>query len=253
MSSVSGSPHIKFLEQSILFPLLIIPTFIASNGDALIFNATVAGVLSGSVAGDHMSPISDTTVLSSLACDCDLVSHVSTQAPYALVMSLFAILFGTLPIGYSAWPNIIGYLLGWLFTGIMVYTLAVRIINATGRFSIFLEGWLRWVKKGNSELEVLRVDTVKAYNDEEQPVSRFKLPWKKGDEASEEDNLVETKAITGSEGDESPANDVEEGDEVYVDTAEEAVPVEDPMKSVTDSMPPAGDDVKGSMHSEYDA
>lgn len=48
--------------MSILFPLLVIPTFQASQGDALIFYSTIAGVLSGSVAGDHMSPISDTTV-----------------------------------------------------------------------------------------------------------------------------------------------------------------------------------------------
>ena len=48
--------------MSILFPLLVIPTFQASNGDAIIFYSTIAGVLSGSVAGDHMSPISDTTV-----------------------------------------------------------------------------------------------------------------------------------------------------------------------------------------------
>jgi Na+/H+ antiporter NhaC len=48
--------------MSILFPLLVIPTFQASNGNAIIFYSTIAGVLSGSVAGDHMSPISDTTV-----------------------------------------------------------------------------------------------------------------------------------------------------------------------------------------------
>ena len=88
--------------------------FCSTNGDETIFYATVAGILSGSVAGDHMSPISDTTVLSSLATDCNLLAHVATQAPYVLVVSLLAILLGTVPIGYDAWPNIVGKICSWL-------------------------------------------------------------------------------------------------------------------------------------------
>ena len=49
--------------MSILFPLVLVPTFQSSGGDEVIFYSTVAGILFGSVAGDHMSPISDTTVL----------------------------------------------------------------------------------------------------------------------------------------------------------------------------------------------
>lgn len=94
--------------MTILFPLLLVPTYNASNGDEIIFYAVVAGILSGSVAGDHMSPISDTTVLSSLATDCNLLAHVATQAPYVLIVSLLAVLLGTVPIGYGAWPNIVG-------------------------------------------------------------------------------------------------------------------------------------------------
>lgn len=47
---------------------------------------TIASVLAGAVFGDHCSPISDTTVLSSLACDCNHLSHVKTQMPYALTV-----------------------------------------------------------------------------------------------------------------------------------------------------------------------
>ena len=94
--------------MTILFPLLLVPTYNVSGGDELIFYSTVAGILSGSVAGDHMSPISDTTVLSSLASDCNLLAHVSTQAPYVFVVATLAIVFGTLPIGYDAWPNMVG-------------------------------------------------------------------------------------------------------------------------------------------------
>lgn len=66
---------------------------------------SVAGVLSGAIFGDHCSPISDTTVLSSQSCSCDHIAHVSTQMPYALGVAGICILLGTLPLGLgvSAW------------------------------------------------------------------------------------------------------------------------------------------------------
>jgi len=48
--------------------------------------------MGGSVFGDQCSPISDTTVLSSLACGCDLMDHVITQLPSALAAAGIAIL-----------------------------------------------------------------------------------------------------------------------------------------------------------------
>lgn len=63
--------------------------------------ATVASVLSGAVFGDHCSPISDTTILSSQACGCDHMSHVFTQMPYAMTAGVIAIVAGTLPIGWG--------------------------------------------------------------------------------------------------------------------------------------------------------
>merc|ERR1712146_723571 len=76
----------------------------------------------GAVAGDHMSPISDTTVISSLACDVTLMQHVTTQAPYVFWVVFFAIVFGYIPIGYSAYPNFVGMLLGFLvrFTRVLL-------------------------------------------------------------------------------------------------------------------------------------
>ena len=49
------------------------------------FALAVGAVLSGGLFGDHCSPISDTTILSSTGAECDLVEHVKTQLPYALV------------------------------------------------------------------------------------------------------------------------------------------------------------------------
>ncbi|HIQ27447.1 MAG TPA: sodium:proton antiporter [Sulfurovum sp.] len=45
----------------------------------------IAAVISGGIFGDHASPISDTTIISSMAADCDHISHVRTQLPYALL------------------------------------------------------------------------------------------------------------------------------------------------------------------------
>lgn len=52
--------------------------------------ATIAAVAGGGVFGDHCSPLSDTTVLSSLGSACDHMDHVRTQLPYALVVAIFA-------------------------------------------------------------------------------------------------------------------------------------------------------------------
>jgi Na+/H+ antiporter NhaC len=66
-----------------------------------IMYSTVACVLAGAVWGDHCSPISDTTVLSSMASGCDHIDHVRTQLPYALVIGAIAVVMGTLPVGFG--------------------------------------------------------------------------------------------------------------------------------------------------------
>lgn len=63
--------------------------------------AAIASVLAGAVFGDHCSPISDTTILSSQASGCEHMAHVVTQMPYAVVVGIVAIVFGTLPIGWG--------------------------------------------------------------------------------------------------------------------------------------------------------
>jgi Na+/H+ antiporter NhaC len=65
-----------------------------------IFYASVGAVLSGAVFGDHCSPISDTTVLSSLASSCSLEKHVWTQMPYALTVAVVSTLCGDIICRY---------------------------------------------------------------------------------------------------------------------------------------------------------
>ncbi len=81
-------------------------------GDLPLFYGTVAGVLSGAIWGDHCSPISDTTILASLASECHHIEHVRTQLPYAMASGVCAIVFGTLPVGLGA-PWWIGLPLGF--------------------------------------------------------------------------------------------------------------------------------------------
>lgn len=66
--------------------------------------AAVSAVLAGAVFGDHCSPISDTTILSSLATGADHVDHVQTQLPYAMTVGGVALVVGYVPVGWGLSP-----------------------------------------------------------------------------------------------------------------------------------------------------
>ncbi|MAI32309.1 MAG: hypothetical protein CBE00_05340 [Planctomycetaceae bacterium TMED240] len=82
--------------------------------------ATCGSVLAGAIFGDHCSPISDTTVLSSRASGCDHVAHVRTQMPYAMLVGVVCVLCGTLPAAFGVSPWIS------LFVGTAVLIAIVR-------------------------------------------------------------------------------------------------------------------------------
>ncbi|MEG1404640.1 MAG: Na+/H+ antiporter NhaC family protein [Oscillospiraceae bacterium] len=85
--------------------------------------ACIAAVLSGAIFGDHCSPVTDTTILSSLGAGCDNLDHVKTQLPYALTVAGIASVFGYLPAGLGV-PPIIS-----IATGLFVGFLIVRFIG----------------------------------------------------------------------------------------------------------------------------
>lgn len=66
---------------------------------------SIGAVLEGSIFGDHCSPLSDTTILSSVSSASDHIHHVRTQIPYAMTTMIVAILAGYLPAtrGVSPW------------------------------------------------------------------------------------------------------------------------------------------------------
>jgi len=98
--------------MAILYPLILPASWALCHSAGMldaesmnIFYITVSAILAGSVLGDHCSPISDTTILSSLASSCNHIEHVRTQLPYALTVGSVAIILGLLPAAYgiSSW------------------------------------------------------------------------------------------------------------------------------------------------------
>ncbi len=105
----------------ILLPI-VTAIFDGPNADMLI--AAMGATLAGSVFGDHCSPISDTTILSSTGAKCDHIRHVSTQIPYAVFVAIICF------IGYVAYGLTTGVTTGpWLMLlvafGIFAAALAV--------------------------------------------------------------------------------------------------------------------------------
>ncbi|MCK4974683.1 MAG: sodium:proton antiporter, partial [Sulfurimonas sp.] len=73
---------------SIMIPVAV-PMAVAMDADVAL---CIGAVISGGIFGDHCSPISDTTIISSLASDCEVIEHVNTQLPYALISGVIAFL-----------------------------------------------------------------------------------------------------------------------------------------------------------------
>jgi Na+/H+ antiporter NhaC len=70
----------------------------------LMLNGTISSVLAGCVWGDHCSPISDTTILSSMASGCDHIDHVRTQLPYAIFVGIICMLLGDIASAFGVSP-----------------------------------------------------------------------------------------------------------------------------------------------------
>ena len=110
-SLVSFSTGSSWGTMAILYPLILPTGWLLAENSGLeyavtlsLFHNIAAAVLTGSVLGDHCSPISDTTILSSLASSCPHIEHVRTQLPYALTTGVVAILLGTLPASFGISP-----------------------------------------------------------------------------------------------------------------------------------------------------
>jgi Na+/H+ antiporter NhaC len=116
--------------MAILFPV-VVPLAVAmgagigfDGGDHYsILLGAIAAIMAGAVFGDHASPISDTTVISSMASGCDHIDHVRTQLPYALTVAVIAVVVGSIPTAFGMHPAIS------LLLGFALLYLALRIFG----------------------------------------------------------------------------------------------------------------------------
>lgn len=137
-SAIAFSTGTSWGTMAILMPIVIplVYTLIeqttgtAPAADHYIITASIGSVLAGAIFGDHCSPISDTTILSSRSSDCDHIAHVRTQIPYALTIGAVAILLGTLPAGFGI-SSLILLPLGCVSL-IAILLIFGRTVDATG-------------------------------------------------------------------------------------------------------------------------
>ena len=95
---ISFSTGTAYGTMGILMPLAIPLAFSISPDMSYVVISTSA-VLTGAIFGDHCSPISDTTILSSMGAGCDHIEHVRTQMWYSLFVGAITIVCGYIPAG----------------------------------------------------------------------------------------------------------------------------------------------------------
>ncbi len=107
-SIISFSTGTSYGTMGILMPLTIplasaigIHTGLEGTDLHSYIVLNVGAVLTGAIFGDHCSPISDTSILSSMASSCHHMDHISTQLPYALFVGFVAIVCGYLPAAFG--------------------------------------------------------------------------------------------------------------------------------------------------------
>lgn len=113
--------------MAILIPTAVPIAFSLDGGVyGTVTMLTIASILDGAIFGDHCSPISDTTIMSSISSACDHLHHVRTQLPYALTVAGTSLFLGYLPAAYGV-PFYVTWIVGIaLFIGIF---LAMRFLK----------------------------------------------------------------------------------------------------------------------------
>ena len=120
---ISFATGTAYGTMSILMPLAIPLAWAVSTGDMSFTIVCTSGVLTGAIFGDHCSPISDTTILSSMGTSCNHIDHVQTQIYYAIFVAIVAVVFGYIPAGFG----IPWYVCG--VAGIIVMFVGLRILG----------------------------------------------------------------------------------------------------------------------------
>jgi Na+/H+ antiporter NhaC len=126
-AAISFTTGTSWGTMGILMPLAV-PVVLSLGGggsEDTLLAAVVGAVFSGAVFGDHCSPISDTTIVSSIACEVSAHDHVRTQLPFALIAGGAAVVLGFLPAGMSVsvWVSLaMGAVFIWVLPGFLKRT-----------------------------------------------------------------------------------------------------------------------------------
>lgn len=103
-AGISFATGTSYGTMGILMPLAIPLANAASGGNKELIIVSIGAVLTGAIFGDHCSPISDTTILSSMGSGSDHLDHVKTQLLYAIIVAVLSVVFGFLPAGLGVSP-----------------------------------------------------------------------------------------------------------------------------------------------------
>jgi Na+/H+ antiporter NhaC len=127
---ISFSTGTSWGTMGIMYPLIIPLSYeitkanhLSPEASYVLMLGSVASILAGAVFGDHCSPISDTTILSSMASSSDHIDHVRTQIPYALLVAAVGILIGNIPTAFGLSPFIP------LVAGMVLLYLIIRFLG----------------------------------------------------------------------------------------------------------------------------
>lgn len=114
--------------MAIMFPIVIPLSAsiseingLTSTESTLILHGVISSVLTGCVWGDHCSPISDTTILSSMASGCDHIEHVRTQLPYAILVGVITMILGDIPTAFGLSPYISLVLIFFVLIAVIMF------------------------------------------------------------------------------------------------------------------------------------
>jgi len=125
ISLVIGS---SWATMTVMFPFVVPLALYVTENDQEATIAVMGTILAGSVWGDHCSPISDTTILSSMASGCDHNDHVATQLPYACFVVFFSSIFGDLCVGYMGFEYpYVGILIGITLMMMCTFLIATKV------------------------------------------------------------------------------------------------------------------------------
>lgn len=115
--------------MAILMPTAVPIALALEDGSyGLITIITLGSILDGAIFGDHCSPVSDTTIMSSISSSCDHMHHVRTQMPYSIVVAVLALVCGYLPAGLGM-PPWAGFLAATVLL-VGLFTVLPRTANA---------------------------------------------------------------------------------------------------------------------------